>query len=1311
VTISSEGRKQKIAEDYWLRKLKGVQAHPFFIKESGTTESSRPALELQSRLAPPLIERLAVVSSGDASQEFLLLLAALQIALYRYVRASDFVLLTACRNASSPDGCEPGPVFFRTAIDATRTAAQLLIDIQADWADIRQVSEGEMSRLLHKYALLQLGDVGALFQCGFYYARAHAVCARLNEAGVFFQVFEDGRVQVNYDRNLSQRAFVPLLAQHFLDVLEGILEDPSKTIRQLNAPTAREKNQLMFDLSRSPSPAATTGTLVNLFEARVEKAPEAIAAIYGRRQWSYKALNEVANRVAHYLRDTFNLQPEDLVGIFMERSEWLVIAILGVLKSSAGYVPIHTEFPPERIASMLEDKPCRLVLTDKANMHRLRQCRVTVPVIVAADIEGSQVGNPVAINSPGDLAIVIYTSGSTGQPAGVILQHDQLANKVVTITNYLGFDETLRCMLLAFSTSDAAVYQIFMTLIAGGCLILIDTDQQNDPGAFWQLLSQYEINLVNCVPSFMAAMLNDPRHLETIHIKYLMFGGDVVPPSLAQRARQLLSFERLFNLYGPTEITIEAAMYECRPDAALRIVPIGRPSPSYQVFILDEEGECVPIGVHGEIYIGGPGVARGYLNNVGLTLERFIASPFGKGERLYRTGDWGRYLPDGNIEFLGRNDNQLKLRGHRVEVAEVENQLMKIPGVTGAVVQARAATDDDKVLVAYLETTDHLNPALITNNLRRSLPTYMIPSLYVAVDSLPLTPNGKVDRKALLRQTPSESTSATGTSAPRNDIEADLLAIWRELLPGNQIGIHDNFFDLGGHSLKATQMVSHIHKKMGAEVRLKQVFTRPTIAELASLIAASSGSAFVEIPATPASKHAPLSHAQRRVWVVDQTGDGDTLPFNMPMAYLLEGAVDAGALERALETVVERHESLRTTFLVCDGEPRQQIDSSPGCPLERRDFSLTANPQERIDAEVQDLASFCFDLASGPLLKAKLLKRSEDNYVLAYVMHHIISDAWSMEVFAKEFFYLYAAYLKHGYHRLPPPRIQYRDYIAWQNALLKSSEGLRHRDYWFGCLSGELPVLRLLTDYPRPAIKASKGDSVEFMLSKEMTLGLRRVSREENLTLFMTLMATVKLLLHAYSDQPEIMIGTTVAGRNHIDLEGQIGIYINVLPIRTTIRSDDTARQYLRQVREVTFKAHDHQSYPLDALIEELGLGRGRGRSVLFDVIVNNVTGLGEIHVDGLTGLKVTPLPVDYKEASYDLIFNIRELDEQVVIRVDYDSGLFTSHTAMRLTEDYLALAGRIAKDPDKRIEQLSPLEPPEPVRLSGEEEGTFSFH
>ncbi|MVT11418.1 non-ribosomal peptide synthetase [Chitinophaga tropicalis] len=1099
-------------------------------------------------------------------------------------------------------------------------------------------------------------------------------------------------VKFSYNANLYSEAQVTALYGHLVRIIENILKDQSVTVGETDCLTPQERHQLLTSFNASAVEYPQHNTLLGLFEDQVKKTPDNTAVFFEGASLTYRKLDEKANQLANYLLQEYQLQKDELVAIMLDRSEKMLIAILGTLKAGAAYVPIDPGYPETRKEFILKDTGAKALITQTDYVFDLDYYEGAV---FAIDIQLDSIEAPAVttgvVVQPGDLAYVIYTSGSTGNPKGVMIEHRAIVNTIYAQQTLFNVQQHERGLQFASLSFDASVWEIFLMLSSGGALYIVSEEAKKTPQLLEQYIAENEIDIATLPPAYVKVL-----SMEGIsRIRQLITAGEA---AIADQAVAFTKYGTYYNAYGPTESSICATIFRLNGKEmdAEKGIPVGIPIPNTQIYIVNNHGNLLPAGVAGEICIAGAGLARGYLNNRELTALKFVPNPFREDERMYRTGDLGKWLPDGNIAFIGRKDNQVKIRGYRIEPGEIESALQAFNGISAVAVVPYTNAAGEKELVAYLSGNDTLSAADIRAYLEQQLPSYMIPAHYVLLEALPLNTSGKIDRKNLPAPEGLGMLSGVAYVPPVTETEQRLVAIWQEVLGKERIGIKDDFFDLGGHSLKATRLASQIHKEFDVKITLKDLFASTILEEQAAFIEKERKTSFTEIPAAPVQPHYPLSASQRRLWILSQFEEA-SVAYNMSGAYMFEGELHLESLEHAFNMLLIRHEGLRTIFREDSIAGVRQFILLPeetDARLVYQDLRGEQEQDKKLRQLIFQVTGRPFNLAAGPLLRAGVYRVADDKWIFAYGMHHIISDGWSLNVLINELLALYHAHTAGALDPLAPLRIQYKDYAVWQQEQLSGASLEEHRQYWLQQFAGELPVLELFPDNPRPAVKTYNGGVVHKALSKELTGGLRALVQEEGATLFMGLLAAVKALLYRYTGQEDIIVGSPVAGREHIDLEDQIGFYVNTLALRTRFQGTDSYRELLSQIRDVTLGAYEHQVYPFDDLVDELGLQRNMSRSALFDVMVilqNNTrrTVAGQ-RSDSLriSTYKENELPV----SKFDLAFDFVESGEEIQARISYNSDIYSRNTIARLAGHLEGLIRSLVKQPAAPIHQLDYL-------------------
>ena len=1004
-----------------------------------------------------------------------------------------------------------------------------------------------------------------------------------------------------------------------------------------------------------------------LFEEQAARTPGGSAVVFGSRSLSYGELNARANRLAHRLI-SMDVAPEARVAICLERSIGMVVGLLAILKAGASYVPLDPAYPAERLAHMLDDAAPMALITQGAVAQSLPVRDVPVIVLDAGDVDAVSAtsaypsSNPVVpALAPSNLAYVIYTSGSTGRPKGVMVTHRGLSNLALAQIDCFGIRPDSRLLQFASFSFDASVSEIMTALCAGAALHLASRADLLPGEPLRQTLADNKITHVTLPASALAAWPDE----NVLPPLTLVLAGEALPAPLARRWSRR---HRVINAYGPTESTVCASAYLCTGEET-GSVPIGRPIANMRVYILDARQQPVPVGVTGEIVIGGVGVARGYLNRPELTAERFLGDPFcGNPEAtMYRTGDLARWQADGNIDYQGRNDFQVKLRGFRIEPGEIEAALLDCKGVREAAVVAREDLPGDKRLVAYVtaQAGTTLAPAALRETLSATLADYMVPSAFVVLDALPLTPNGKLDRKALPAPD-AAAVIARAYEAPQGEIEQAIAAAWQELLGIERVGRHDHFFELGGHSLMAVRLASHLRRALGIELPLRQLFAHPVLADLAFVTMHASRSEAPPILPVDRSANMPLSWMQQRLWFLNELDTAAGAAYHMPGALRLRGPLSLHALQAALDHMVARHESLRTTFVRHEGHPILAIARSSPFVLEQRDMSClpAAAGEAALEQAVASFVRIPFDLSSGPLIRGLLVQVGQNEHVLAISQHHIISDGWSIGIFSRELAALYDAFRQGLPDPLPPLPIQYADFAAWQRNWLQGEVLASQVAFWRDHLQGAPALLELPADRTRPAVQDYAGATVPVLLPPSLSRRLREFSREHDATLFMTLMAGWAILLSRLSGRDDIVIGTPVANRQRSEVEPLIGFFVNTLALRTTLAEHVTVKELLAQVKNKLLSAYAHQDLPFEQVVEAVQPVRGLGHSPIFQAMLSlNNNPANDLVVPDLT---LSPHPLPHATTHFDLSLSLTEDGDAIIGSLDYATGLFDASTIER---------------------------------------------
>lgn len=1111
-----------------------------------------------------------------------------------------------------------------------------------------------------------------------------------------------------YNIQLFKESTIARWTGHLQQLLKNVAVIADRPISTLLILSEQEREQLLFHWNATSKVYPHDLCIHQLIEERAELQPNAVAVVFEDQSLTYHQLNAKANQLAHFLHAQ-GVGPEVLVGVCIERSLEMIIGLVAVLKANGAYVPIDPRYPSEHIAHMLEDAKLQIVLTQEELQGLLpTQTNRTNLDMQRWIAEEESTDNLINTISSQNLAYVIYTSGSTGKPKGVGVTHRNVVHSTLARLDYYqvpvnGF------LLLSSIAFDSSVAGIFGTLCQGSRLVLSTEDAVFDPLNLANMIASQEISHLLTVPSLYESILQQITFEKGKSLRQVIVAGESCKKSLVELHHNRLPHVELFNEYGPTETTVWCSVSKCEVNDDT-VVPIGHAITNTRIFLLDTYLNLVPVGVIGELYIGGEGLARGYLNRADVTADRYIPDPSREsGNRLYRTGDLARYREDGNIEYVGRTDHQVKIRGFRIELGGIESMLLQHPSVREAVVVAREDIPGNKRLVAYVVgDRSKIGVDDIRSYLTERLPSYMLPAAFVFLDQLPLSANRKVDRKAL----PEPDISAQSIcqyTAPRTQTEESLVNIWAEVLGLERISIHDNFFELGGHSLLVIQVISRVYDLFSIDLPLHILFEKPVLEEFALEIDAArveeKGLETFTLRNASRNQVLPLSHAQERLWFLDQFEPGNT-SYNMSGAMKLIGELDIDLLEKSLNEIIRRHEVLRTTFSAVDGRPEQVIALSMTLRMTRID--LKDVPQEQHEAEIlrylEEETQQPFDLLEGPLVRASLLSlgrsgpSGEAAHILLFTMHHIVSDGWSTAILIREFITLYEAYRAGRTSPLSKLTIQYADYAIWQREWLQGKQLEQQVNYWKQRLAGAPAVVELPTDRPRLAVQSYRGATLYTTIPQVATEQLKQLGRRQDATLFMVLLAAFSVVLSRYSGQNDLCVGTPIANRNRLEIEGLIGFFVNTLVLRTDLSGNPTFIELLKRIKEVCLGAQAHQGLPFEKLVEELAPVRNMNQNPLFQVMFA-LQNMPETVLE-IEGLRIESIVVETGTAKFDMNFEISEGAQGLKIQINYNTDLFDESTILRLAEHYRVLLESIVAAPDQLLSEFKLLTEAEQTQL-----------
>lgn len=1077
-------------------------------------------------------------------------------------------------------------------------------------------------------------------------------------------------LKFSYNKSVYQVSFIERVFAHFDKVVKAVLSNPDVKVCDIDI-LSEEEGMILRKFNSTKMTYPSEKTIQQLFKEQVLRTPDNIAVKCGNNELTYRELNLKSNQLAGKLKE-IGLKNNEIVAIMTDRSVEMIIGIMGILKAGGAYLPIDVEYPSERINYMLEDSGAKILLK-KCILNN--DVNFTGQVLDLGDLNiySDKFSDFESIGEPSDLAYLIYTSGSTGKPKGVMIENKSVNNFIFGIANKIAFLPGKTILSLTTISFDIFVLETLLPLTLGLKVVIANEDEQKDPKAFCDLVYRENIDMIQTTPSRIKLFLSDSKAAECMkNLSEIMIGGEPFPEKLYEQLRKLTD-AKIYNMYGPTETTVWSTLEEINNSSEINI---GKPISNTQIYILDKNNNLQPIGVIGELCIAGDGLARGYFNNENLTKEKFIPNPFCKGERIYKTGDLARWLEDGRIDCLGRLDNQVKIRGYRIELGEIEAYILRHKGVVQAIVVPKSDSSGNNFLCAYIVYNGVLNVSDLKRYLEIHLPAYMVPSFFIQVDNIPTLPNGKIDRK-FLPEPGGDILSTEQYIKPSDEYEEKLLGIMENVLERDKMGVTDNFFEFGGHSLNATMLVSRINKEFQVEVPLKEIYRKPTVKELAKYIRNANKNNIYEILPTQKSDYYPLSSSQKRLYILNQIEDIGT-NYNMPSAIRIEGKIDIEFFKEALGKLIDRHETLRTSFHIVNGEPVQKINSEVKIP-----FTHVKVREEDIDDLINDYIN-PFKLDNAPLFKIILFELQNDRYILLFDIHHIIADGISISIIINDLLSFYRGITLHD---LP---IQYKDFAAWQSEFNKSAYILKQAKYWEGRFSGELPILNLPTDYPRPLIQKYDGDSIEFSIEKDLLLKLREISLQQDSTLYMVLVTAYYILLHKYTSQEDIIIGIPVSKRQSIELESVVGMFVNTLALRNYPSSDKTFFSFLDEVKTSIIEGFENQDYQFEDLVDSLAIKRDLSRNPLFDTmfVMQNYT-IPEMQINDL---KISSYNFKTNITKFDITLEVVENGDSLNLKLEYCTALFNKETMERFANHYLNILTQIAeaKKLNKKIAELS---------------------
>ncbi|MBW7477118.1 amino acid adenylation domain-containing protein [Paenibacillus oenotherae] len=1268
------------AELYWLDKLRDLPTAPSFQGDSVKHADKSEGIHRCS-MPPALSEALLQRCKGNDGLISVFLVSVLQTLVCKVTAQRDIIIGSPIHTAYAQDEDDNSFVLLRSLMSGEMTCKEVLQSVKLNVADAYNYQYYPIGKLLDKLGLAN----EPVFRIVFAYDAIHGQALKPRELPHNDLVFRFSRndaatqileFEIQYDALRFKQTTIETIASALCRLLDQFLHHPDLSVNQLELVAEEEKHQITNQFNQTDTPYASHLSASRLFERIASEHPGRTAVVSGEFRLTYAELNERANRLAHVLADK-GVGPDVIVALIADRTAERIIAMLAILKAGGAFLPVDPSYPAERIAYMLQDSGAGLAIADMKYTSLLPEELHVLDLQDAADEEKGSSENLQADPSPEHLAYMIYTSGSTGLPKGVMLQHRGLAALKETFSQELAITPEDAIVQFASPSFDASVWEMFMALHTGAELHMVPEDTVNSFEAFASYLHANGITVVTLPPNYLAYL--NPE--DTGSLRMVITAGSAVSSELVRKWSAEIEF---INAYGPTEATICATMWSSKGTRSRfengrefenGTVPIGTPILNNRIYILNHEHQHMPLGLAGELYISSPGIARGYRNREELSREKFVADPYRTGSRMYGTGDMARWLPDGNIEYLGRLDDQLKIRGFRIELGEIENRLSAYSGLTQGVVIARQE-EGGAVLYAYYVSEDAISTPELRAFMSEQLPDYMIPSFFYRMDQLPLTPNGKVDRKALPdpEQFTANSSAAEGDDAPSTRFEEELLQIWKKTLRRDGIGVRENFFEIGGHSLKAMTMISDIYAAFGRQVTISQFMEAPTIEALARIIESGEEVERIVIEPAPPSDRYPLSPAQTRMFILSGH-EGTGVAYNIPIFMEIRGTIDPGRLENAARQLIQRHESLRTSFHWQDGEPVQIIHEQPTFKLSVVQAS-ESEVEDRTKAFLQP-----FDLGHAPLLRMELLLIQSDRAILLVDMHHIISDGVSVANLLRDYMALYEG------KELAPLAIQYKDYAVWQQKQVEIGSVAVHESYWKSVFAEAAPPVLLPLDYERPELSSYAGERLRARLDASQREQLNQLTSLTGTTVYMALLAIYSITLSKLALQNDIVVGTPVAGRPVAEVNDIVGMFVNMLPMRSAPLSSKPFLAYLAEVKETVLSAFQHQQYPFDEMVHALKIRREPGINPLFNVsfALQNM----DMPRFDLEDISVRTYGDTVSAAKFDLTLWATEDEDGIGFELEYASSLFKRESAELFMEALLQVAGKVMEQPESLLGQI----------------------
>ena len=1287
---------QSISQEYWVKKIQHSTPITLFQAKEELNDVLTKDLDIRLSIPSSSIRWVEEISGGEVLNQHLIYLAALGLLLTKYSNENELIIMTPDFAWEGKEKQRGIRFYFKMLVNAEFSFKELLYQVLEEFNEILDHHNYQHDSLNQRFGEGQISE--ALQQFSFSYDGFNIEKATIDMADLSVTINQEG--QEGYFLKLMAlstkytKAQLQQLAQHYLMLLNLLSKYPNRSLGTLQLLNAKQEKDLLIaqeiHLQNLPQK-----TLIASFEEQVKAYPEYLAVQFNDERLTYYELNERANALAHYLVTETQADVKTPVAVMLRRSSATVIALLGILKAGRTFLPLDPDFPDKRKEYVLEDATVQLLLTDSSFMMEIAGFYQGAIFAMDIQLEGLMLKKETSINldhSLNNLVYILYTSGSTGTPKGVEVTQANIANYIHWANEY--YFQHQKNKPFAFCTSitfDLTLTSLFSSLTRGDTLVIIE--EKDIEATLSEVFTMPMIRSVKLTPSHISLL--QEMNLDATTVDTAILGGEALQQKQVEILRRLNPEMRIFNEYGPTETTVGCMVKEISDTTG--DITIGHTIANTGIHIVDENNSILPQGVVGELVVSGMGLAKGYLGQPELTKESFVTISFNScDERLsvYKTGDLGFTLPNGETQYLGRRDNQVKINGHRIELEEIKRAISLHDQVIETCVVHRESTEKRQFIIAYYVAEDSLSEKALRQYLLKYLPDYMVPSFYIKIKKIPLTQNGKINKKALPQ--PESLTGLENYEAPTSSLEKDLVDIWQEVLEVQKIGISDDFFLLGGDSIKAIRICNKIQKTLRNTVEITTLFESLTIKELAHRLKKDSSLSLTEqkdnsmrIEPIPTAEYYEVSSAQKRIWISSQL-KASQLSFIICSWRLLD-SVNVPVLEMAFKALIDRYEILRTVFIEIDGHPKQRLqDIKAYGTIQHIDLRDDPDKEKKVSDLADMEAKTTFDLEKGPLFRAKLIHVEENTHVLLFSIHHIISDGWTMDILFKEMTALYESYLIHGKNVIPPLRVQYKDFAAWESAQLSGERLKFHQEYWSNSFKGNIPVMKLPIDYPRPQVLTYAGTSTALALDTILSERLKSIGKEHNTTLFTVMLTLLYTLMYRYTNQKDMVIGCPFLGRGQAELENQVGVFINLLAIRVQLDSkEETFVGLLEKVKHNLLMAYKHQVYPFERIVKDISLKKDPSRSPLFDLHFSfqnpsSVAGLTQEDV-----LKLLKEDIMTENSKYDLTLLVTEYEKGIFGSIKYNRNLFKKETIDLFKIRLIETIESVISQPTIRLDEI----------------------